>query len=265
MLEFSSTRTYSHINLFFPSLLAITTLVLVALFGCYGCDKVEHSEERNAVGSLVLRKACTIRSPRLGMHASQDIHCATDLLGVDGHSILQGSLYTATVDPQARYVVATSAIGRHAWLYDAKTGVLLGEQDLAHASAYPKWSPDGTIITAHGLFSRGLYITSVPFEGKSVKVDDRYESSGIAWSPDSRKLAYILGASNPGGHGSAELWVWERMSGLTSFVVKRSFVSWTESTSWAVWIGNEPHLCSNYFIEPDADCATRRGWCCSGS
>lgn len=226
---------------------------LIAVLFC-ACDHVEHSEKSTPVGPLSLHETCTIRRSSMP-DMPDDTHCTSDLLGADGGPLRKG-VHTATIDPLSQRVVATAASGRHAWLYEAKTGTLLSEQDLPDEDAYPTWSPDGTAIVTSRAFAHGLYVTEIPFRGASANVDARYAGSGFAWSTDGAKLGYVLSAENHGGgRGTAQLWVWDRASSKTAFVVQHTFVSWAQFTAWVGWVGSEPHLCSDNFADPDTACA----------
>jgi dipeptidyl aminopeptidase/acylaminoacyl peptidase len=162
----------------------------------------------------------------------------------------------ATEDPQGRVVAATAASGPRVWFYDAKSAALVKEKDLPTDSSYPTWSPDGTAIaTDAGFLQHGLYVTDVADGAASAVVDTAYGGSGFDWSPSGIQIAYVLSTSNPGGFGKAELWVWQRGSKTKQLVSVKEFTSWSELTAWPGWIGEKPHLCSDYFVAPDPDCA----------
>jgi hypothetical protein len=229
-------------------------LAVVLCISSASCAKVEQYETRKNVGSLLVVTRCTVRTPWLP-DSVIDSKCTTALTNGEAR-VLQPSISSAAEDPQGRVVAATTASGPRVWFYDAKSGALIKEKDLPTGSSYPTWSPDGTAIATHaGILSYGLYVTDVADGIASVLVDTAYGGSGFAWSPSGTEIAYVLSASNPSGRGKAELWVWQRASKTKRLVSVKEFTSWSEMTVWPGWIGEEPHLCSDYFVTPDPDCA----------
>jgi TolB protein len=74
----------------------------------------------------------------------------------------------------------------HVVIVDLETGDV---QDLC-PGAMPTWSPEGSLI-AYSQYNGGVWIRSVKgIEGKQVDP----KGWGIQWSPDGRKLAYVVGA-----------------------------------------------------------------------
>jgi hypothetical protein len=233
---------------------ALLPSVLVSVvLSVSGCDKVERTETRTAVGGLQFEERCTIRRPWLP-DSPVDMKCAGALRKVDGTMLRQG-IRVATLDPTGGIVAATGS--RRVWGHDARTGAALGEQVLPFDWAYPHWSPDGTaFVPWGGGLSNGLYVAEVPLRGDLVVVDAGPVLSGYDWSPSGQRLAYLVNADSVAGHARIGLWVWERGSQRKVLAATRTFVSSTEMTAWAGWVNEEPHLCSDYFSEPDPACST---------
>ena len=156
-----------------------------ALLSASGCDKVEQTENRTAVGGLQVEERCTIRRPWLP-DSPVDTKCAKNLRKADGTMLNQG-ISVATLDPTGSRVAATGS--DRAWLYDAKTGAPLGERALPFDWTYPHWSPDVTaFVPWGGAFSNGLYVAEVPFRGDLIVVDTGPVAGGYGWSPSGQRL-----------------------------------------------------------------------------
>jgi hypothetical protein len=226
-------------------------LVCAVLVCAAGCDSVEHAESHTAVGGLQVDERCTIRRPWLP-DSVVDTTCVKALRKADGTTI-NPRINVATLDPTGKQVAATA--DRRAWVYDARTGAPLGEQALPCNWSYPSWSPDGTAFVLWD-GALGFYVTEVPLRGDPLLVEARSIAVGYQWSPSGQRLAYVMTTDERSGHARAELWVWERASRTKRLSVTRTFVSWSASTAWAGWVGEDVHLCSDYFSDPDPACST---------
>jgi hypothetical protein len=228
--------------------LCAALVVLLAV----GCDEVRQWKTTEAVGSLTVENACTSRRPWLP-DSGEDIKCIKTLHAADGR-LLDSQIEVATLDPTGRMVAASSAY--RVSLYDATSGERLGTRDLPFTWSYPSWSPDATaFVPWGGGFSRGFFVADVPFQPELTLVDADYGSSEYAWSPSGKRLGYVVSTENPGGHGKAELWVWDRATHAKTKVGERTFVSWATFTARPGWISEEAHLCSEYFTDPDPACS----------
>jgi hypothetical protein len=230
----------------------LTALIAVLAALALGCDHVEHYTSSTPVGALSVDEACTVRRPWMP-DTPTDTKCTKTLRAADGRTIAS-AIDVATLDPSGREVAATA--GRRMSLYDAHSGALLGSRGSPFEWTYPEWSPDGTAFVASGGgLDCGLYVADVPFRSDLIQVDAHYAGSEFDWSPSGRNLGFVVSTPSPGGRGKAELWVWERATGAKSKVAERTFISWAAFTSWPGWIGEEAHLCGDYFSDPDPDCS----------